>query len=180
MKRTEKYLKEKTIIIFTAGTGNPYFTTDTAAALRACQIGADVLLKATKVDGVYDKDPVVFKDARFFRSISYDEVLKNKLQVMDLTAFAMCRDNMIPVAIFNINLGRAQHVSGREEFNSTAIEREQFIERSRHHLSPIESVFVKERRPLGDEDLIVPSQMIAVAVGDEGERFFHLRVEPQV
>jgi uridylate kinase len=103
LKRTETLLKEKTIIIFTAGTGNPYFTTDTAAALRACQIGADLLLKATKVEGVFDKDPIVFKNAKFFKSISYDEVLKNKLQVMDLTAFAMCRENMIPVAIFNIN-----------------------------------------------------------------------------
>ncbi len=103
LKNTSHYFKEKTIIIFVGGTGNPFFTTDTAAALRACEIEADVFLKATKVDGVFDKDPAVFNDAKFYRTISYDEVLKKKLKVMDMTAVSMCRDNRIPVIIFNMH-----------------------------------------------------------------------------
>ena len=103
IKNTIQYLKEKAVVLFAAGTGNSFFTTDTAAALRACQIGADVLLKATKVEGVYDKDPMVYRDAKFFTEISYYEVLKKKLKVMDMTAFSMCRDNMVPIVIFNIN-----------------------------------------------------------------------------
>ena len=102
LKKTASHLDEKTVVIFTGGTGNPFFTTDSAAALRACEIGAEVLLKATKVDGVYDKDPVVYPDARFYPLISYDDVLKNKLKVMDMTAVSICRDNRIPIIIFNL------------------------------------------------------------------------------
>ena len=103
LKNTSHYFKEKTIIIFVGGTGNPFFTTDTAAALRACEMEADVFLKATKVDGVFDKDPIVFNDAKFYRTISYDDVLKKKLNVMDMTAVSMCRDNRIPIIIFNMH-----------------------------------------------------------------------------
>jgi uridylate kinase len=103
LKKTASHLDEKTVVIFTGGTGNPFFTTDSAAALRACEIGAEVLLKATKVDGVYDKDPVVYPDARFYPLISYDDVLKNKLKVIDMTAVSMCRDNRIPIIIFNLS-----------------------------------------------------------------------------
>jgi len=98
-----RYLEQGSIVIFSGGTGNPYFTTDTAAALRACEIGADVLLKATKVDGVFDKDPAAFKDAIFFPEISYDDILKRKLKIMDMTAVIMCRDNEIPIIIFNLH-----------------------------------------------------------------------------
>jgi len=102
LEDTLKYLEEKKIVIFTGGTGSPFFTTDTAAALRACEIGADLLMKATKVEGVYDSDPVKNKNARLFSSLSYDEVLNKKLGVMDMTAVSMCRENKIPIIIFNL------------------------------------------------------------------------------
>ena len=89
--------------IVAAGSGNPYFTTDTAAALRACEIGADCLLKATKVDGIYDMDPVANDDATRFESISYHEVLVRGLQVMDSTATALCQDNHMPIIVLNID-----------------------------------------------------------------------------
>lgn len=98
-----QYLEQGIIVIFSGGTGNPYFTTDTAAALRACEIGADALLKATKVDGVFDRDPAVSKDAVFFPEVSYDDILKRKLKIMDMTAVSMCRDNGIPIIIFNLH-----------------------------------------------------------------------------
>jgi uridylate kinase len=104
LKKTLSYLKEKAVVIFTGGTGNPFFTTDSAAALRACEIEAEVLLKATKVDGVYDKDPVMYPDAQFYPLISYDDVLKNKLKVMDMTAVTLCRDNGIPIIVFNLSV----------------------------------------------------------------------------
>ncbi len=91
------------VVIFAAGTGNPYFTTDTAAALRAVEIGAGLLAKATKVDGVYDKDPAVHPDARVYKTISYDQVLAQRLGVMDATAVAMCRDNRIRVLVFGLD-----------------------------------------------------------------------------
>lgn len=97
-----QYLKEGKVVIFVGGTGNPYFTTDTAAALRASEIEADVLLKATKVDGVYNKDPLKFPDAVKYDSISYSQVLSEKLQVMDATAVALCRSNQIPIFVFNM------------------------------------------------------------------------------
>ena len=91
------------VIIFAAGTSNPYFSTDTAAALRAAEIKADILVKATNVDGIYDKDPKVYNDAKLIKETTYDEVINNKLKVMDLTAITLCMDNSIPIKIFNIN-----------------------------------------------------------------------------
>jgi uridylate kinase len=103
LNKTAIHLSEKTIVIFAAGTGNPYFTTDTAAALRALEINAQLLLKATKVDGVFDKDPEVHKDAVFFKTLTYNDVLEKNLKVMDMTAISMCRDGKLPVMVFNIN-----------------------------------------------------------------------------
>ena len=91
------------VIIFAAGTSNPYFSTDTAAALRAAEIKADILVKATNVDGIYDKDPKVYNDAKLIKETTYDEVINNKLKVMDLTAITLCMDNSIPIEVFNIN-----------------------------------------------------------------------------
>lgn len=90
------------VVIFAAGTGNPYFTTDTAAALRAAEIGADLLAKATKVEGVYDKDPALHPEAVMYREVSYDQVLRDRLGVMDATAVALCRDNNLPVLVFRL------------------------------------------------------------------------------
>jgi uridylate kinase len=101
-KKTVKYLEDGEILLFAAGTGSPYFTTDTAAALRACEIGADVLLKGTKVEGVYDRDPVIYRDSIFYPSLSYEDVLTKRLGIMDMAAVSMCRDNRIPIVIFNI------------------------------------------------------------------------------
>ena len=89
-------------MIFAAGTGNPFFTTDSAAALRATEIGAELLLKATKVDGVYDRDPKKHKDAKRYAELSYDDVIARNLQVMDTSAFALCRDNRIPLRIYDM------------------------------------------------------------------------------
>ncbi|MBN2514674.1 MAG: UMP kinase [Deltaproteobacteria bacterium] len=100
--RAVRHLEKGRVVIFAAGTGNPFFTTDTAASLRALEIQADVMLKATKVDGVYDKDPVTNKDAVLYDTISYTEVLTKNLKVMDSTAISMCRDNNLPVIVFNL------------------------------------------------------------------------------
>ena len=100
--RALRHLEKGRVVIFAAGTGNPYFSTDTAASLRALQIRADVMLKATKVDGVYDKDPVVHGDALKYDTISYTDVLAKNLRVMDATAISMCRDNDMPVVVFNL------------------------------------------------------------------------------
>ena len=97
-----KHLKKGRIVIFACGTGNPYFTTDTAAALRAIEIKADMLFKATKVDGVYDKDPEYYQKAKFYPEISYSDVLKKNIQVMDLTAITLCKENRLPLTVFNI------------------------------------------------------------------------------
>lgn len=102
-RRAIRHLEKGRICIFAAGTGNPFFTTDTAAALRAVEIGAQVLIKATKVDGVYDKDPVKHADARLYHRVSFTEALNNDLKVMDSTAFALCRDNELPIVVFNMN-----------------------------------------------------------------------------
>jgi uridylate kinase len=101
-RRALRHLEKGRIIIFAAGTGNPYFTTDTAAALRAVEIQADVIMKATKVDGVYDKDPVLFSDAVLYKKISYIDVLSKNLKVMDSTAISLCRDNGLPIIVFNL------------------------------------------------------------------------------
>ncbi len=97
-----KHLEKGRVVIFACGTGNPFFTTDTAAALRALEVEADVLLKATRVDGIYDKDPEVCDDAIFFPEISYMDVLKKGLKVMDGTAISLCMDNNLPVIVLNI------------------------------------------------------------------------------
>jgi uridylate kinase len=99
-----EYLSNSTILIFVGGTGNPYFTTDTAAALRASEIHADVLMKATKVDGIYNKDPLKHPDAVKYDTMSYSQVLAEKLEVMDATSIAMCRSNKIPILVFNMQL----------------------------------------------------------------------------
>ncbi len=103
LNKTALYLSSKTIVIFAAGTGNPYFTTDTAAALRALEINAGLFIKATKVDGVFDKDPVVHDDARFYKTLTYNDVLERNLKVMDMTAISLCRDGNLPIRVFNIN-----------------------------------------------------------------------------
>ncbi len=101
-RRATRHLEKRRIVIFAGGTGNPYFTTDTAAALRAMEIGAEVLLKATKVDGVYDKDPKQHADAVKFERLTYHEVLARDLKVMDATAISLCLDNRLPIIVFNL------------------------------------------------------------------------------
>lgn len=101
-RRAVRHLEKKRIIIFAAGTGNPYFTTDTAAALRANEIDADVIMKATKVDGVYDKDPVIHPKAKKYESVKFIDVLKQGLTVMDSTAISLCMDNNIDIIVFNM------------------------------------------------------------------------------
>jgi len=101
-RRAMRHLEKGRIVIFAGGTGNPYFTTDTAASLRAMEIKADVIMKATKVDGVYDSDPVKIKTAVMFKKISYIDVLTKILKVMDATAISLCRDNLLPIIVFNL------------------------------------------------------------------------------
>ena len=101
--RALSHLHKGRIVIFAAGTGSPFFTTDTAASLRALEIGADVLIKATKVDGIYDKDPVKHANAVKYERVSYDEALEKRLGVMDASAFALCRDNGLAIRVLNIN-----------------------------------------------------------------------------
>ena len=102
-RRATRHLEKGRVVIFAAGTGNPYFTTDTAAALRAAEIRAEVILKATKVDRVYDRDPVKHADAKMFKKISYTEALAKNLKVMDAAAISLCRENEIPIRVFNIS-----------------------------------------------------------------------------
>jgi uridylate kinase len=102
-RRAIRHLEKGRVVIFAAGTSNPYFSTDTAATLRALEIHAQVIAKATKVDGVYDKDPMKFADAIMYDEISYTEVLSKSLGVMDSTSIAMCRDNKLPIKVFNLN-----------------------------------------------------------------------------
>lgn len=101
-RRANRHLEKKRVVIFAAGTGNPYFTTDTAAALRAMETHADVILKATKVDGVYDADPEKVKGAKKFPQLTYMDVLKKNLKVMDATAISLCMDNNLPIIVFNL------------------------------------------------------------------------------
>jgi len=103
-RRAVRHLEKGRIVIFGAGTGNPYFTTDTAAALRAVEIDADVIIKGTRVDGVYDADPERNPQAMRFREISYLEMLKRELRVMDMTAITLCRENRLPILVFNMNI----------------------------------------------------------------------------
>jgi len=101
-RRAERHLEKNRIVIFAGGTGNPYFSTDTAAALRASEIGADIILKGTKVDGVYDSDPKKNSGAKRYEKLSYLDVLKQGLKVMDATAISMCMDNNIPIMVFDV------------------------------------------------------------------------------
>ncbi len=102
-RRAVRHLEKGRVVIFVAGTGNPYFTTDTAAALRAMEIGAGAILKATKVDGVYSADPMKFKKAKKFARLKYIDVLKRRLEVMDATAISLCMDNKLPIVVFNLS-----------------------------------------------------------------------------
>jgi len=102
-RRAMRHLEKKRVVIFVCGTGNPYFTTDTTAALRATEIGADIILKATKVEGIYTKDPMKEKNAKKFDKVRYLDVLKRGLKVMDTTAISLCMDNNLPIIVFNIN-----------------------------------------------------------------------------
>lgn len=112
-----RYLEEGKTVIFAAGTGNPFFTTDTAAALRGAEIGAEIVLKATKVDGIYSADPNKDATATRYSKISFDEVISKRLEVMDATAFALCRDQKLPIRVFSINKAGAlmRAVSGQDE-----------------------------------------------------------------
>jgi uridylate kinase len=103
-RRAIRHLEKGRLVIFAAGTGNPYFTTDTAAVLRAIEIGADVIIKGTRVDGVYDSDPEKNPSAKHFPQISYQDVLRKDLRVMDMTAITLCKENHLPIAIFNMNI----------------------------------------------------------------------------
>jgi uridylate kinase len=110
-RRAIRHMEKGRVVIFAAGTGNPFFTTDTTAALRAAEIGADVVFKATKVDGVYDKDPARHPGAVRYETLTFLEVLSSELEVMDSTAIALCKDNAIPIVVFDLfgpgNIGRA-------------------------------------------------------------------------
>ena len=106
-RRAVRHLEKGRVTIFAAGTGNPFFTTDTAAALRAIEIGADILVKATKVNGVFSSDPMNNPDAKHYQQISFDQVLTEKLDVMDATAIVMCRDNHLPIRVFDLSEPKA-------------------------------------------------------------------------
>ncbi len=112
-----RYLEEGKVVVFAAGTGNPFFTTDTAASLRGAEIGAEIVLKATKVDGIYSADPNKYTAATRYNRISFDEVINRRLEVMDATAFALCRDQKLPIRVFSINKPGAlkRAVSGEDE-----------------------------------------------------------------
>jgi uridylate kinase len=115
-RRAVRHLEKGRVVIFAAGTGNPYFTTDTAASLRAMEINAEVILKATKVDGVYNADPKKQPDARRYRTLTYMDVLRQNLNVMDSTAISLCMDNKLPIVVFDLtvqgNIARAMLASG--------------------------------------------------------------------
>ena len=115
-RRAIRHLEKGRVVVMAAGTGNPFFTTDTAASLRAIEIGADVLLKATKVDGVYDDDPAKNPNATRFEGVTYDQVIEDKLGVMDATAIVMCRDNHLPIRVFDLTRANAlkQAMTGDE------------------------------------------------------------------
>ena len=118
-RRAIRHLEKGRVVIFAAGTGNPYFSTDTAASLRAMEIKADAILKATKVEGIYDADPMIVKDAKMFPTISYLDIIKKGLRVMDSTAITMCRDNNLPIVIFNLNTrGNIKRVVQGEKIGS--------------------------------------------------------------
>jgi uridylate kinase len=103
-RKAMRHLQKGRVVIFGGGTGNPYFTTDTAATLRAIEIEADIILKGTRVDGIYTEDPEKFSSAKKFNSITFAEVLERKLNIMDLTAFTLCQENNLPIKVFNMNV----------------------------------------------------------------------------
>lgn len=109
-RRAERHLELGRIVLLVAGTGNPYFTTDTAAALRAIELHADVLLKATKVEGVYEQDPILNPEARQYRSVSYNEALQQELDIMDGAAIQLCKENGLPIIVFNLSPGNIERV----------------------------------------------------------------------
>ena len=122
-RRALRHMEKGRLVIIAGGTGNPYFTTDTAAALRATELHAEVLIKGTKVDGVYDKDPVVNSDAKRYKNISFNEVLSKNLRVMDLTAITLCKENALPIRVFNINnKGNLKRLLNGEDVGTTVIE----------------------------------------------------------
>lgn len=121
-RRAQRHLEKGRVVIFGGGTGNPYFTTDTAAALRAIEINADVVIKATKVDGIYDKDPVKFADAKKYTEVTYTEVLNKDLKVMDATAISLCRENKLPIVVFDsLTEGNIKRVILGEEIGTIVI-----------------------------------------------------------
>jgi uridylate kinase len=121
-RRAVRHLEKGRVVIFAAGTGNPFFTTDSAASLRAIEIDADVMLKGTKVNGIYSADPFKVPDAERFDSLTYDEALERKLQVMDATAIVMCRENSMPLKVFNINqVGDLMRVVCGEDVGTTVV-----------------------------------------------------------
>ena len=122
-RRALRHMEKGRLVIIAGGTGNPYFTTDTAAALRATELHAEVLIKGTKVDGVYDKDPVVNSDAKRYKNISFNEVLSKNLRVMDLTAITLCKENALPIRVFNINnKGDLKRLLNGEDIGTTVME----------------------------------------------------------
>lgn len=122
-RRAVRHLEKDRVVIFGAGTGNPYFTTDTAAALRAVEIEADVIIKGTRVDGVYDSDPEKNPEANKFPEISYMDVLKKNLNVMDMTAITLCRENKLPILVFNMNTpGNLRRLILGEEIGTKVVE----------------------------------------------------------
>jgi uridylate kinase len=119
-RKAIRHLEQGRVVIFVAGTGNPYFTTDTAAALRAMEIGADVILKATKVDGIYSADPVKVKNAKKYEKLQYIEILKRRLKIMDATAISLCMDNHLPIIVFNLKkTGNIERIIRGEKIGTT-------------------------------------------------------------
>lgn len=118
-RRATRHLEKKRVVIFSGGTGSPYFTTDSAAALRANEIGATVLLKGTRVNGIFSEDPEINPNATRFKEISFDEVISRKLNVMDMTAFTLCRENNLPIIVFDINTpGNLQKLLSGEDIGT--------------------------------------------------------------
>ena len=121
-RRAQRHLEKGRVVIFGAGTGNPYFTTDTAAALRAIEMETDVVIKATKVDGIYDKDPVKYPDAKKYETVTYNEVLAKDLKVMDAAAISLCRENKLPIIVFNsLDEGNLKKVIMGEHIGTTVV-----------------------------------------------------------
>ena len=121
-RRAQRHLEKGRVVIFGAGTGNPYFTTDTAAALRAIEMETNVVIKATKVDGIYDKDPVKYPDAKKYETVTYNEVLAKDIKVMDATAISLCRENKLPIIVFNSLIeGNLKKVVMGEHIGTTVV-----------------------------------------------------------